>query len=80
MAIKVQFMSLVGPFRCVREEDFSTTREATAAVERHAASANYRQVRFVDCENDGYHVRWTATTPGGRHGRNVALADIDYLT
>jgi hypothetical protein len=65
-------MSLVGQFAAVKEETFATFGEAQAAVEAHATSGGFTLGRIVDDE-DG--VRFTATTPGGRAGRNIAFGD-----
>ena len=73
--LAVRFMNLDnGPFREMRAEVFATDREALAAVEAHAASAGFSSVRKVQ-DDEPWHVRYTARTPGGRAGRNIAFAD-----
>lgn len=75
MVFLVRLMSLSGPFRVVREERLSSLAEVKAAVESHAIAGGYSKVKLAEDweECDGY--RFTATTPGGRAGRNVAYAD-----
>jgi len=77
--IEVRFMTLTGEPRRVRTETFDTLAKATAAVETHAAAGGFKNVRLVENECDGFHLRWTATTPGGRHGRNIAYADVGVV-
>lgn len=73
--IAVRFMSLVGKFATVREERFSTTQEALAAVRAYCEPAGYTSVKIAD-DNDCGELRFTARTPGGRGGRNVAFGDF----
>ena len=75
MSIIVRFMSLSGTFTTVKTEEFDTLKAATEAVKEHAASENFSQVKIVDEEYDDT-IRFTATTPAGRAGRNVAFADF----
>jgi hypothetical protein len=78
--IKVRFMSLVGKFTTVKTEEFADTSEALKAVEVYAKASGFSNVRLID-DGDFDQLRFTATTPGGRGGRNVAFADddCDYL-
>jgi len=74
--IRVRFVELVGAsVKTVRTEDFVTGTEALVAVKRYAEAAGFSNVKSV-AEDDGYSWRYTATTPGGRNGRNVAFADM----
>lgn len=73
----VRFMSLAGAFKTVREARFATTAGALVAVTEHAKSGGFTNVQIVD-EGDGDGVRFTATSPGGRKGRNVAFGDFDW--
>ena len=77
MKIIVRFMSLEGKFALLREESFADFNAAKAAVEAHAAAAGYTNVKLVD-DPEGDDVRFTARTPGGRSGRNIAFADEHY--
>jgi len=74
--IAVRFMSLTGKFTQVREEKFPDMQTATVAVTEYATAGGYRNVKVVD-EDMGMSFRFTAITPGGRGGRNVAYAEID---
>ena len=70
----VRFMTLTGKYTTLREQDYPTKAEAVAAIEAHAASGSYSKVKPVE-DYDGYMTRYTATTPGGRGGRNIAYID-----
>lgn len=72
----LRLMTLSGAFRIVAEHDVSKMDEARAIVEKHAAEGNFRNVKIVS-DND-CSLRFTATTPGGRGGRNVAFLDYGY--
>ncbi len=74
--LAVRFMTLSGAFETARTETFPSLAAATAAVAAYAAAAGYGNVRVIDSEDDGY--RFTARTPEGRSGRNVAFADYDF--
>lgn len=74
--ITVRFYTLTNPFRELRREDFETMAEARRAVEAHAASGGFRNVRDVP-DPDSW--RFTATSPGGRAGRNIAYIDYDEI-
>lgn len=76
----VRFYSLDGSkFRTIRTEEYADQKTAFAAVLAHATEAGYTNVRELS-DDDGWSIRYTATTPNGRHGRNVASADLgeDY--
>lgn len=77
MTIVVRFASLrTTSARVELVAAFPTVKAATEAVEAHAACHGFTKVKLVD-EHDMDSVRWTATTPGGRTGRNVAWGDFD---
>ena len=77
MKIIVRLMSLAGPFVQVgKEESFDSIKSATVAVTAHAESGGCSHVKLVD-EGDMDGGRWTARTPRGRGGRNVAFFDYD---
>lgn len=75
--IEVRFYTLTGKFAHVGTERFDTMASAVVAVGAHAASGGYTNVKQVE-DVDSY--RYTATTPGGRDGRNIAYVDFgdDY--
>ncbi len=73
--IAVRFMTLAGPFTTLRTESFATLTGAGAAVVAHAQSGGFSNVARVE-EDDPGSYRFTARTPGGRGGRNVAFADV----
>lgn len=58
--------------RTVAEHDVATVSEAWQLVETHATTNGMTNVKMLD-EQDGYSWRFTATTPGGRPGRNIAF-------
>jgi len=57
----------------VSEQEVTTGTEALAIVEKHAAANGMTRVKVVDAEDS---LRYTATTPGGRAGRNIAFLDF----
>lgn len=71
MKMSLRLVSLTGAFRTVSTIEIEPS-EALAIVKAHADSGGYRDVRVLD---DGEGIRYTATTPGGRRGRNVAFGD-----
>lgn len=76
----MRFMSLAtaprSRFSVVREARFASTTEALAAVRVHAEASGFRDVKIVDDPEEPDSLRFTATTPGGRGGRNVAFGDF----
>ena len=74
--IHVRFMPLTGKFITVREEKFADRKNALIAVEAHAATGGYTNIKIID-DDMGVSWRYTAKTPGGRGGRNIAFGDLD---
>jgi hypothetical protein len=68
---EVRFMTLSGSFAAVKTERFADMTVALTAVKAYVEPAGFRGVKIVD---DTDSIRFTATTPGGRGGRNVAFA------
>ena len=59
---KVGFTTLgSGPFKIEREESFDDMKSVRGAVEAHAKSAGYTNVKEAD---DDESIRFTARTPG----------------
>ncbi len=75
--VTIRFMSLVGKFAPVKTEQFETLEAAKQAVTDYAEEAGFTRVRAAE-DNDLDGMRFTATTPNGRAGRNVAYVDFDY--
>jgi hypothetical protein len=78
--LKLRLMSLTGQFVPVGEVRCVDVKEALAAVKEHASRGGYTHVQIADDgadDCDGSY-RFTARTPGGRSGRNVAFADEEY--
>lgn len=71
--IHVRFVTLAGKFETAREQDFDKWSDVTAAVEAYAKEGGFSGVKLIDGEDDG--ARFTAKTPGGRGGRNIAFVD-----
>jgi hypothetical protein len=72
----VKFATLSGPFAVLPAEfRYESRSAALAAVKAFAEAAGYTNVREVA---DADSFRYTARTPGGRSGRNVAFADFDW--
>jgi hypothetical protein len=71
--LKVVFASLVsGSVATVKTDTFDSLSQAFAAVATHAAEGGFTTVKQVEEEDS---VRFTATSPEGRSGRNVAFAE-----
>lgn len=77
LAMLLRLQSLEGKFRTVETRRVATTQEALAAVEAHVKPHGFANVHVVEDEDpiDGW--RFTAKTPGGRNGRNVAYLDYE---
>lgn len=72
----LQLMTLTGKFRLEREIQVADSKDALAAAIAHATSGGYTNVKPVQ---DVDSIRYTARTPGGRGGRNVAFLNFpDY--
>lgn len=69
----LKLMTLTGKFRVERTEEVADTQSAMALVLSHAHSGGYTNVKPVQ---DVESIRYTARTPGGRGGRNVAYLDF----
>lgn len=67
----LRLFSLEGNFITIQKIEVQTFDEAKAIVAKHIEGSGYRNLQYVDDE-DGYTTRFTATTPNGRPGRNVA--------
>lgn len=67
--------TLTGEFRVERTVVVATATEARAIIEKHLEGSGYTNLKMADC--DGYSTRYTARTPGGRGGRNVANLDLE---
>lgn len=76
--IEVRFFTLSGKFTVAKKEKFPSLTEATKAVAEYASAAGFTNVKLVDGEAEFDSVRWTARTPKGRGGRNVADCDCPY--
>lgn len=72
----VQFFSLTGNFARVKTETFATEKEALQAVKTYAEPQGYTNIK-VACEDPLDGIRFIGRTPGGRNGRNIAIADYD---
>lgn len=72
--ISVRYLNLKGPLKLLRTEEFDTANDALAAVKRYAEQHGFTDVVIKDDDNPS-SFRYTATTPGGRKGRNIAFAD-----
>lgn len=77
MQVIVKFMTLTGKFATAREERFASLAEATKAIEAYAAANGFTNAKLVENHEDFDSMRFTARTPGGRGGRNIAFADWD---
>lgn len=77
MAITVRFVALTGnSVATVKTETFETGAAAFEAVAKYANENGFTNVKEIDGEDPG-SLRYTAKTPGGRPGRNVAFGDYE---
>lgn len=75
MNYRTRFYALTGVIRTVREEYFATEAEALDALTRHAIANGFSRVKTHN-DDDEWSTRVSATTPGGRAGRNIG--SIEY--
>lgn len=73
--VHVRFCSLSGKFTVGKAESFESIKEAENAVKAYVEPYGYTNVKFVEDADD--NARFTAKTPGGRNGRNVAMVDFE---
>jgi len=74
--IVLKFATVQGAFAVLPAEfRYESRSAALAAVKTYAESVGYSNVREV---GDADSIRYTARTPGGHGGRNVAFADFDF--
>jgi hypothetical protein len=73
--VKVQFVTLEGKFAFAEKREFADMKSAEKAIVAYAAAGGYTKVKPVEDEDS---IRYTATTPQGRAGRNVAFLEADY--
>ena len=71
--ITVKLMTLTGKFTTHSIIKCADMAEARQKIEAHAASGGYTNVKQL-FDADSY--RYTAKTPGGRRGRNIAYIDL----
>lgn len=75
---KVRFMTLEGKFALLKSASFPSFEKVKEAVEAHAASGGFTNVKLADDPEDPDTFRFTARTPKGRNGRNIAFADEHF--
>ncbi len=73
-SVSVRLCSLVGAFSVAPAVTFPTMGDAVSAINNHAKSAGFTGLKSVEDEDS---LRFTAKTPGGRSGRNIAFVDFD---
>jgi len=71
-------MTTDGAFEVTAEHKFANSAQMLYAVTEHYAALGFKGFKIVD-SGDGDGGRITATTPGGRGGRNVAFFDWDRI-
>jgi len=76
MSLSVRFATLSAPFAVLPAVFvFPDRAAALAAVTEYATAAGYS--RIAEVLDADFSIRYTARTPGGRGGRNVAFADFN---
>ena len=74
--IRLRFASVSGPFTVHPHGTlYQTHAAALAAVVAYATAHGYSNVKPLE---DSDAIRYTARTPGGRGGRNIAFANYEY--
>lgn len=73
--LTVKLMSLDAPFRLLSQHECEDMPAVRATVAAHAERGGFSAVREVP---DADSIRFTARTPGGRHGRNIAYLDLYF--
>jgi hypothetical protein len=68
-------MTCSGKFRTHSTQIVDSASDALRLVEEHAAANSLTGVKRVQDPEFEDCVRYTATTPGGRHGRNIAFLE-----
>lgn len=73
--LHLKLCTLTGPFKVIHEtaQECESSAAALAIVQAHALAGGFTNVQEV--QEDVVSVRYTAKTPGGRSGRNIAFAD-----
>lgn len=77
MKIKTQFMTTGRTFTVDKTLEFPNQQAAFEAVKAHYEKHGFTNFKLVD-DQEYDQLRVTATTPGGRAGRNVAFIDYAY--
>lgn len=72
---RVRFMTLEGKYQTDRLETFSSVYDATSAVLAQVSAKGFSNVKMIEEPEEDGGCRYTATTPNGRHGRNVAYLE-----
>ena len=70
----LRLYSLDEPFRVIQTIEVGTICEARELVDKHIDGSGYTNLKTAD--DADYSMRYTATTPNGRAGRNVAAIDF----
>jgi hypothetical protein len=78
--IKVRFYTLSGKFAFAHESMYQSKGEAVDAIIRYATEAGYTNVKEIDDEDMDFSgsSRFTAKTPNGRAGRNIAHLETGW--
>ena len=73
--VEVRFMTLSGKFDIAKKKTFSTVKDAEIAVKAYVEPHGFTCVKLVYDGEEPDNARFTAKTPNGRSGRNVAFLD-----
>lgn len=73
--IFLRLATLTGTFALGEPQTVTSEVEARKLVEKHAASGGFTHVALI--QEDICSARYTARTPGGRGGRNIAFIDYE---
>jgi len=75
--LTIRFMQLDKKTAIPENKSFASTDEAIEACKAYAEPLGFTRFKLAeDGSDEGFRI--TATTPGGRAGRNIAHGDYDY--
>lgn len=75
--VEVRFMTLGSEFKLASKKSFASREEAIAEIGQYARDNGFKNVKEILGEEADYYysARFTATTPNGRAGRNIAYVE-----
>jgi hypothetical protein len=72
----LKLATLTGKLAFLETQECATKADATKIVEDYASANGFTNVKLID-DGDPCSFRYTARTPAGRNGRNIAFLDYE---